>query len=121
MVIVKVIVPVLSKGMELVVKDFDKLGGATTVVKSPCSLPVPPLIEVILLFGICLNPAVVPDKAKLKKHVPFGGRIPSVSAIEFGAVVMSVPLHTEMEAVSTARPSGRITVKATSNRVVLSL
>jgi hypothetical protein len=107
------------KGTEAAPNALMITGGATTVTVALEVLPVPPSVDVTwtLLF---FTPAVVPVTFTVIVHEALTASVPAAKlADEDPGTAVAVPLQVLVSAVGVAitTPAGRLSVKATPERV----
>jgi hypothetical protein len=101
-------------GMVADPKALVMVGAATPTVRfADAVLPVPPFVEVMFPVVFVYWPEATPVTVTLNWHWLLAAIVAPVSAIPVGAVVVRVPPQTVAEALATASPAGKLSVKAT--------
>jgi len=115
-VMLKVSEVVPFSGMLAAPKALVIEGGVATLRLAVAVLPVPPLVEVTLPVVFVNCPAAAPVTVTLNWHWPFAAMVAPVRAMPVGAVVVSVPPQTVVDALATVKPVGSVSVNATPVR-----
>jgi hypothetical protein len=95
-------------------KALVMVGAATPTTRfAEAVFPVPPFVEVTFPVVFVYWPEANPVTVTLNWHWLFAAMVAPLSAIPVGAVVVRVPPQMVAEALATASPAGRLSVKAT--------
>src|SRR5689334_14078943 len=90
------------------------IGAATPTTRlAEAVLPVPPFVEVTFPVVLVYWPEATLVTVTLNWHWLFAAMVAPLSATPVVAVVVRVPPQTVAEALATANPAGKLSVKAT--------
>jgi len=119
LVMVRVSVVLVFRGMVAFANALAMEGGVPTVTDAEAVRPVPPLPEVTAPVTLFFCPLVAPVTVTTMVHDPLAAMVPPVSVIRVTLVLVIARepvLHAEEVAVVAVRPDGNVSVKPTPVR-----